>query len=91
MSLGFFSDNGHRHQFQTQFTDERLDILPVLHGDVLKYTLIYSFLLPAHGALLLPIISTGCGNGTAAPPARQAELPWPPVPEALTQIAGLLP
>ena len=80
-------------QFQSQFTDERLDLLPVLHGDVYQRSLVLSFLLPAHGVLLLPVISTGRGNGVAAVPlrVRQAVLPWPPGPGAPEPAGGHLP
>ena len=72
-----FLDFLHGYEFQSQFSDERLDLLPVLHGDIFQRSLVLSFLLSAHGALLLPVISTGRGNGVAAVPlrVRQAVLP----------------
>ena len=69
-----FLDFLHGYEFQSQFADERLDLLPVLHGDVFQRSLILSFLLPAHGAHCLYVILTGRGNG-AVLPARQAVPP----------------
>ena len=40
-------------QFQSQFTDERLHILPVLHGDIFQRSIVLSFLLPAHNAVVM--------------------------------------
>ncbi len=77
-------------QFQSQFSDERLDLLPVLHGDIFQRSLILSFLLPAHGALRLSVISTGRGNG-AVLPARQAGPPWPLGPGEPAPAAGPQP
>ena len=88
-----FLDFLHGYEFQSQFTDERLDLLPVLHGDVFQRSLVLSFLLPAHGVLLLPVISTGRGNGVAAVPlrVRQAVPPSLPGPCVPVQASGHLP
>ena len=88
-----FLDFLHGYEFQSQFTDERLDLLPVLHGDVFQRSLVLSFLLPAHGVLLLPVISTGRGNGVAAVPlrVRQAVPPSLPGPGVPVQASGHLP
>ena len=85
-----FLDFLHGYEFQPQFADERLHFLPVLYGDVLKHALILLFLLPAHGALRLLVISTARGSD-AALPVRQAEPPWPLVPGAPAPAAGSPP
>ena len=48
-----FLDFLHGYEFQSQFADERLDLLPVLHGKVFQRSLVLSFLLPAHGDSVL--------------------------------------
>ena len=77
-------------QFQSQFADERLDLLPVLHGDVFQRSFVLSFLLPAHGALRLSVISTVHGSGGPLP-ARQAVPPSLPGPGVPVQTGCRLP
>ena len=77
-------------QFQSQFADERLDLLPVLHGDVFQRSFVLSFLLPAHGALRLSVISTVHGSGGPLP-ARQAVPPSLPGPGVPVQTGCHLP
>ena len=88
-----FLDFLHGYEFQSQFADERLDLLPVLHGDIVQRSLVLSFLFPAHGARRLLVISTGRDNGVAAVHlrVRQAVLPWPPGPGAPAPAADSRP
>ena len=48
-----FLDFLHGYEFQSQFADERLHILPALHGDIFQRSIVLSFLLPAHNAVVM--------------------------------------
>ena len=70
--------------------DERLDFLPVLHGDIFQRSLVLAFLIPAHCAIRLSVISTVHGSGGPLP-ARQAVPPSLPGPGVPVQTGCHLP